>query len=227
MAERSELKYEPVLHDHEAFLEKARKRRGFSESYEELREEEIFREKVLEGMQHGLFVCDLEGSITLANRSALEMCKWGEEKVLGAKIGDLISRGSGGSTGSFIFEILEQGGPPTFHEAYMKQPDGLHIPIRMYVSRLMGNEGKKQGAIILFVDLSNIRNMEKQIRHLDTLAALLAILHDAVHFQRLADDITDRHAGIERGVRILKDDLHVAPHQAQSLAFQLGQFFIL
>ena len=63
--------------------------------YEELREEEIFREKVLEGMQHGLFVCDLEGSITLANRSALEMCKWGEDKVLGAKIGDLISRGSG------------------------------------------------------------------------------------------------------------------------------------
>ena len=39
MAERSELKYEPVLHDHEAFLEKARKRRGFSESYEELGDE--------------------------------------------------------------------------------------------------------------------------------------------------------------------------------------------
>lgn len=39
MAERSELKYEPVMHDHKAFLEKVRKRRGFSESYEELGDE--------------------------------------------------------------------------------------------------------------------------------------------------------------------------------------------
>ena len=39
MAGKSELKYEPVRHDHEAFLEKARKRKGFSEKYEELGDE--------------------------------------------------------------------------------------------------------------------------------------------------------------------------------------------
>ena len=39
MAEQSELKYEPVAHDHEAFLKKARKRKGFSETYEELGDE--------------------------------------------------------------------------------------------------------------------------------------------------------------------------------------------
>ncbi|MHC1728274.1 MAG: helix-turn-helix transcriptional regulator [Syntrophobacteraceae bacterium] len=39
MAEKSELKYEPVRHDYEAFLEKARKRNGFSEKYEELGDE--------------------------------------------------------------------------------------------------------------------------------------------------------------------------------------------
>jgi ribosome-binding protein aMBF1 (putative translation factor) len=39
MAEKSELRYEPVQHDHEAFLGKARKRKGFSEKYEELEDE--------------------------------------------------------------------------------------------------------------------------------------------------------------------------------------------
>ena len=39
MAEQSELKYEPVAHDHEAFLKKAWKRKGFSEKYEELGDE--------------------------------------------------------------------------------------------------------------------------------------------------------------------------------------------
>lgn len=39
MAEKSEMKYEPIQHDHEAFLAEARKRKGFSENYEELRDE--------------------------------------------------------------------------------------------------------------------------------------------------------------------------------------------
>ena len=35
----AELKYQPVLHDHEAFLKKARKRKGFRKAYKELEEE--------------------------------------------------------------------------------------------------------------------------------------------------------------------------------------------
>ena len=34
-----ELKYQPVAHDHQAFLEKALKRKGFRDAYEELAEE--------------------------------------------------------------------------------------------------------------------------------------------------------------------------------------------
>jgi hypothetical protein len=35
----AELKYRLVLHDHEAFLKEARKRKGFQEAYEELEDE--------------------------------------------------------------------------------------------------------------------------------------------------------------------------------------------
>ncbi|MBM4340540.1 MAG: helix-turn-helix transcriptional regulator [Deltaproteobacteria bacterium] len=35
----AELKYQPVLHDHEAFLKKAMKRKGFRKAYKELEEE--------------------------------------------------------------------------------------------------------------------------------------------------------------------------------------------
>ena len=35
----AELKYQPVLHDQEAFLKKARTRKGFQEAYEELEDE--------------------------------------------------------------------------------------------------------------------------------------------------------------------------------------------
>jgi DNA-binding XRE family transcriptional regulator len=35
----AELKYQPVSHDHNAFLEKAKKREGFAQAYEDLEEE--------------------------------------------------------------------------------------------------------------------------------------------------------------------------------------------
>jgi len=35
----AELKYKPVVHDHESFLKKAQKRKGFKKAYEDLKEE--------------------------------------------------------------------------------------------------------------------------------------------------------------------------------------------
>src|SRR4029079_18192136 len=40
---------------------------------------------------------------------------------------------------------------------------------------------------------------------------------------RLLDDVADRHPRIERRVRILEHDLHLAPHPAQVLAAERRQ----
>jgi hypothetical protein len=46
-----------------------------------------------------------------------------------------------------------------------------------------------------------------------------ALGHDVlVDLERLADDVTDRHPRVERGVRVLEDDLDVATHPAHLLA---------
>ncbi len=43
----SELKYQPVLHDQKAFLEKTMKRKGFKEAYGELEEEYVLVRELL------------------------------------------------------------------------------------------------------------------------------------------------------------------------------------
>lgn len=43
----AEPKYQPVLHDQKAFLEKAMKRKGFKEAYEELEEEYVLVHELL------------------------------------------------------------------------------------------------------------------------------------------------------------------------------------
>jgi hypothetical protein len=38
---------------------------------------------------------------------------------------------------------------------------------------------------------------------------------DPVHLQRFADDVAGRHARVQRGERILEDDLHLSPMRPQ------------
>ena len=43
----AEVKYDPVPHDHDAFLEKARKRKGFDEAYTDLEDEYLLVRELL------------------------------------------------------------------------------------------------------------------------------------------------------------------------------------
>ena len=43
----------------------------------------------------------------------------------------------------------------------------------------------------------------------DALAALLLVFAQLMHVERFADDVLDRHARVERGVRVLEDHLHL------------------
>src|SRR5207237_1724687 len=60
----------------------------------------------------------------------------------------------------------------------------------------------------------------EQVAHARLAAAAGA---DAVHRQRLGDDVPDGHAGVERRIRILEDDLHFAPYLAQVVPAHRGQ----
>ena len=57
---------------------------------------------------------------------------------------------------------------------------------------------------------------------LDLGAELLAV-GDAVELERIADDLADALPGIERGVGVLKDHLHVAPQRPQGPLGELGE----
>jgi PAS domain S-box-containing protein len=185
--------------------------------YQELRHEEVFRENVLEGVQHGLFVCDMEGSITLANRSALELCGRDENSIIGENIDSMISRGSGDDDSSFVFDILQKDSPALFYEACIKRPDGDYIPIRTYVSRLMGEDGEVQGVITTFMDLTYIRRMEEQIKHLDKLAMLGRFTSAIAH------EIRNPLTGIAAGIQYMERKGGLSDEQKENITFILHE----
>ena len=54
----------------------------------------------------------------------------------------------------------------------------------------------------------------------DALAARAPVRFDPLHAQRLGDDLFDAHPGIQRRIRILEDDLRVAPEPTQGARVQ-------
>ena len=57
--------------------------------------------------------------------------------------------------------------------------------------------------------------------------SLLLALGDVVDFQWFTDNAAHGHAGVERGIRVLEDHLHVPAHVPQFLALHFRQFFVL
>lgn len=185
--------------------------------YQELRQEEIFREKVIEGMINGVFVVDLEGRVTLANRTAREMSALDEGALFGMGIDELIIDESGDGARSPVLRVLQDDMPLIYHESYLRRSDGLHVPIRMNVSRLVGDNSRLQGAIIEFVDQSDIKRMENEIRHLDRLAVLGRFTSAVAH------EIRNPLTGIAAGIQYLDRDRSLHDAHRENISFILNE----
>ncbi len=185
--------------------------------YQELIQEEKFREKVFEGMIHGLVVTDLEGKVKFANRSAQSMTMMNGDEMEGMNIFDIMIDNESESSKPRILDLLYGEGQFTFYEVYLQRADGYHIPIRMNVSQFLDDKDSVRGAIITFVDLSDIRKMEEEIRHLDRLAALGRFTSAIAH------EIRNPLTGIGTGIQYLKRSSEFNQEQDKSVESILSE----
>jgi two-component system sensor histidine kinase HydH len=186
--------------------------------YQELRQEEIFRERVIEGMLNGVFVIDRTGIITLANRSAREMSQYQQRQIGSLHVDDvIIGESSGQAKKSPVLRVFEGTVPIIYHEAYLRQKNGMHLPIRMNVSPMSGEDRGVQGAIIEFIDLSDIKRMEEEIRYLDRLAVLGRFTSAVAH------EIRNPLTGIAAGIQYLNRSGELSADNRENISFILNE----
>lgn len=186
--------------------------------YQELRQEEIFRERIIEGMLNGVFVIDRDGNVTLANRRARDLSGYRQRHVRALKIEELIVGGSGsGNSRSPVLKIFEGAGPIIHKEAFLQRKDGKLIPIRMNIALMTGEDGAIQGAIIEFADLSEIKRMEEEIRHLDRLAVLGRFTSAVAH------EVRNPLTGIAAGIQYLARTQELDAEQRKSISLILDE----
>jgi PAS domain S-box-containing protein len=186
--------------------------------YQELRQEEIFRERVIEGMLNGVFVVDRDGTITLANLTAREMSQYKPREIGSLSIDDVVV-GQSAELGqaSPVLQVFETNVPIIYHEAYLRQKSGMHVPIRMNVSPMSGEDGETQGVIIEFIDLSEIKRMEEEIRYLDRLAVLGRFTSAIAH------EIRNPLTGIAAGIQYINRSQELSAEQRENISFILNE----
>lgn len=134
---------------------------------------------IVENINSALLVVDLGGHITFANPAA--------ERILGGPADDLIGRqiadwfGSEDETANPIEDCLVDGTRSRGAETLLQRADGKWIPVGVSCSPRLDATGASQGVVAIFQDLSEIKELELQVRQTEKMASIGQLAAGVAH----------------------------------------------
>ncbi len=128
----------------------------------------VFSSALLENLVSGAAIVDLDGRVVFLNPVAREILGVsGRDRGLCAS--ELFSTASGSNP---VTSSLREGTSRQREQLEIQRRNGSIVPIGLTVSILKGRNGSLRGAVVSFVDLTEVRKLERQIRLRDRMAAL-------------------------------------------------------
>jgi PAS domain S-box-containing protein len=153
---------------------------------------------VLESLDSSVVMIDTEERITLFNRSAERIYAMKPEDALGKSYADVFRTQADAHFP--LIETLRHQRNLLGHEKYWKIGGGGK-PIGYTTSVVKNRDGKVLGAVEISTDLTNIKQMQNQMQHAKTLAALGEMAATVAH------EIRNPLAGIGGFAGLLERDL--------------------
>jgi len=160
-----------------------------------LTEMQNFNDSILQNMSNGLITIDVEGKITYFNSSAEMILGYKAQEVKGRQIKDLF-----GVLASFAAETIRENKRFVFHETNISTKSGSNIPIEVSTLLLKNDANEVTRVVLIITNLTERREMEKQIRRADKMATIGQLAAGIAH------EIRNPLAGISGAVQILADD---------------------
>lgn len=182
------------------------------EKNEELDQVNHYLEDILGSIGSGVIAADLEGRITIFNRTAEEMTGYLNEEVVGRNYHDFFC-GEAKEKAPLI-KTLIQGTPIQGMERELPLKGGKTLAVKSNSSWITSTAGERIGVVETFEDLTPVRLLERQMLHQKTLAALGEMAAQIAH------ELRNPLAGIKGFAGLLAEDLS---KQKKSSSYQMVQ----
>lgn len=159
---------------------------------------QALNENIIESIHSGLATIDLNGRINFINRGGVEICGRAHDDVEGAHVEEVFGLEPG-----FLQEIRRQlVAKRRFRfERHYAPPSGGRIFLGFAASGLMDRAGTPLGYILIFQDLTEIRQLEQEVRLKERMAALGEMAAGMAH------ELRNPLAAISGSVQYLKGAL--------------------
>ncbi len=191
-----------------------------------------YNENIIQNMNSAMLVVDRDGGITFANRTA--------EQILGAKPRQLTGRivwdwfEAPDGERPLIARTLGDGLRFTGAEAVVRRGDDTLVPIGISCAPLNDVGGRQLGAVVIFQDLSEIKQLQRKVMQTEKMASIgqlaagiaheinnpMGFIHANLH--QMADYLSDLRRLWDQ-VEILARSANLAPEFARQAAEGLSK----
>ena len=179
---------------------------SYRSARESLRDTSAMAQEVVSSLPVGLMVVDRGGAVVFMNAAAEEISGLKGSESRGAQaatvLPDLMAR---------VDASLDAGGALQEEEQYCLFPNGRKVPVSISASSIVNEEGEHLGRVVILRDLREVKRLEKELRHKETLAAIGDMAAGVAHEIR---NPLSSIKGIATYFRGLFDDAHDAREAA-------------
>lgn len=133
-------------------------------------------DNILSTMESGVIAVDATGHISLFNPAAHRLTGMSFAPAAALSYRDLPAPLAGP-----LRETLIQGRSHSQLDAILQGPDGLAVPLVYSTAKLQDKDGKTHGALIVFSDLSRLKELEREKQRAERLASFGALAAGVAH----------------------------------------------
>jgi PAS domain S-box-containing protein len=162
---------------------------------------ERYNENIIQNINSALLVIDERGCVVFANPAALQILAVEPEALPGRPVGDWFR--DEGERPSLLMRSLLEGVRFKGAETMLSRGDGSVLPVGISCAPLLGAAGETTGAVAIFQDLSEIKQLQRQVLQTEKMASIGQLAAGVAH--EINNPVGFIHANLYQMAEYLQD----------------------
>lgn len=163
-----------------------------------------FNERIIDSMRSGLITAGLDGRIATFNRAAEEITGFPAAGTVGQPLAEIFR-------GITVVDAAESGADRIMEiqrsNVTFTRPDGSVVHLGFTATPLLDVDGQARGVVLIFQDLTEVIELEQEVRRQEKLAALGALAAGLAH------EIRNPLASMRGSVKVLASEIALTDEQ--------------